>query len=190
MRLPVVQETVWYEGGLRFACTSCGNCCEADPSSYVAFSGREVVRLAGGLRAPVRQVMAEHFARVTEPFVPPSAGWMARFEDAIRRTWWVGVGWFQRWRGVKWFRWEGKYLLKMKALSPGRFVCPFLKQAGGGKRLCSIYEWRPGHCRTWPFWEENLETAEGWEELSKGCPGMNKGRGYGRAEFEAIRVSE
>lgn len=53
--------------------------------------------------------------------------------------------------------------------------CEFLRRREDGTAYCAVYEDRPRQCRTWPFWKENLESREAWEETAKGCPGMNKG---------------
>lgn len=48
--------------------------------------------------------------------------------------------------------------------------CIFLEN-----RRCTVYEVRPRQCRTWPFWESNVETPEDWEDTCKVCPGSGKG---------------
>ena len=58
MNLPVIpptaaderaaNEKVWYEQGLRFTCTTCGNCCTGGPG-YVWVTDEEVDRLAAHL---------------------------------------------------------------------------------------------------------------------------------------------
>jgi Fe-S-cluster containining protein len=50
------------------------------------------------------------------------------------------------------------------------YDCIFLAEG-----RCSIYPARPAQCRTYPFWEEILETAENWVEEAKYCPGIGKG---------------
>ncbi len=49
--------------------------------------------------------------------------------------------------------------------------CVFLD----AKRGCTIYRVRPAQCRTWPFWESNLETPEEWEKTCEVCPGSGRG---------------
>ena len=51
--------------------------------------------------------------------------------------------------------------------------CKFLD---GGSRRCTIYPVRPQQCRTWPFWNSNLESPETWEEVKRACPGAGKGQ--------------
>ena len=43
-------------------------------------------------------------------------------------------------------------------------------------RKCKVYKSRPTQCRTWPFWESNIETEEAWRNTSRQCPGCNRGR--------------
>jgi Fe-S-cluster containining protein len=68
--------------------------------------------------------------------------------------------------------------LHTRRLSGGRSLrekangdCVFYK-AGTG---CTIYPVRPRQCRTWPFWESNVHTAEAWTETCRICPGSGTG---------------
>ncbi len=45
----------------------------------------------------------------------------------------------------------------------------------GQKRGCTIYPVRPRQCRTWPFWNSNLESPETWQEIQLTCPGAGHG---------------
>jgi Fe-S-cluster containining protein len=55
---------------------------------------------------------------------------------------------------------------------------------------CSIYETRPRQCRTWPFWEENLD-ADVWnKDVAAFCPGVGRGRLYTAAEIESVALGE
>lgn len=49
--------------------------------------------------------------------------------------------------------------------------CVFFESGIG----CSIYPIRPRQCRTWPFWESNLNTAAAWERMQTACPGAGQG---------------
>jgi Fe-S-cluster containining protein len=46
--------------------------------------------------------------------------------------------------------------------------CVFLKD-----RKCQIYGVRPGQCRTFPWWIQNLKSPESWAEAAKECEGIN-----------------
>ncbi len=60
--------------------------------------------------------------------------------------------------------------------SPFGLDCVFLdRRSVPGKALCSIYEDRPGQCRTWPFWKSNLGSREHWNRAKRICPGMDHG---------------
>jgi Fe-S-cluster containining protein len=48
------------------------------------------------------------------------------------------------------------------------YDCVFLKD-----RRCQIYSARPLQCRTFPWWEENLETPASWKEVGRRCEGVN-----------------
>lgn len=51
---------------------------------------------------------------------------------------------------------------------PYSFDCVFLKGKG-----CTIYPVRPTQCRTFPWWPENLESEEDWQEASSYCEGIS-----------------
>ncbi len=60
--------------------------------------------------------------------------------------------------------------------------CIFLED---GNR-CGTYEARPGQCRTWPFWPENMKAKIWRREIASFCPGVGKGRLHTREEIEEI----
>jgi Fe-S-cluster containining protein len=45
----------------------------------------------------------------------------------------------------------------------------------GQTRRCTIYSARPIQCRTWPFWNSNLESPEAWQRAQATCPGIGCG---------------
>ena len=49
--------------------------------------------------------------------------------------------------------------------------CQFLDN-----KRCSIYNDRPTQCRTWPFWNENMNIKKWNKELLNFCPGIGKGK--------------
>jgi Fe-S-cluster containining protein len=62
---------------------------------------------------------------------------------------------------------RGKVTLREKANGD----CVFY-EAGRG---CTVYPVRPKQCRTWPFWESNLESPETWDRTVAVCPGSGEG---------------
>ena len=72
---------------------------------------------------------------------------------------------------------------------PATRDCIFLQEIGNEKR-CVIYPVRPNQCRTWPFWPENLQSIDKWNEACRKCPGINRGRFYSLDEIEKIKKSK
>lgn len=49
---------------------------------------------------------------------------------------------------------------------------------------CTVYAARPGQCRTFPFWRENM-SARAWNgPVARECEGVNRGRLWTPAEIE------
>jgi Fe-S-cluster containining protein len=65
--------------------------------------------------------------------------------------------------------------------------CEFLVQEAGGKRRCGIYAVRPVQCRTWPFWDSNLQSGRNWRDAARTCPGMNHGEHHPLPVIQAAR---
>ena len=59
--------------------------------------------------------------------------------------------------------------------------CVFFDDSVG----CLVYESRPTQCRTWPFWEHNLESKKDWDKVKERCPGSGKGQLYSVEEITA-----
>src|SRR5438874_1739586 len=57
--------------------------------------------------------------------------------------------------------------------------CVFFERGVG----CTIYPVRPAQCRTWPFWDSNLESPESWKRTQRGCPGSGRGELIGVEEI-------
>jgi uncharacterized protein len=57
MKLPVQQP--WYDGGLSFQCTQCGNCCTGGPG-YVWISPEELGRLAAFLNQEPKSIVKQY----------------------------------------------------------------------------------------------------------------------------------
>jgi Fe-S-cluster containining protein len=91
-----------------------------------------------------------------------------------------------------------KYSLAETRNSRGEHDCIFLKEEktppgkNGSvvytKRVCTIYNYRPLQCRTWPFWEGTLMSPQAWRNAAERCHGMNFGsRIFTREQIEALR---
>lgn len=79
----------------------------------------------------------------------------------------------------------GRWSLKERQ-TPHGLDCVFLdREIVRGKAVCRLYEARPTQCRTWPFWPENLESRETWDEAGLDCPGIDQGD---IIPIEAIRI--
>lgn len=57
-------------------------------------------------------------------------------------------------------------------------------------RHCLVYAARPIQCRTWPFWDSNLESKRTWKETCRICPGAGEGKLYSLAEIETARTKK
>lgn len=63
MRLPVVNNSVWFADGLDFQCTSCGNCCTGGPG-FIWISDDEIKRLAAYLKTSTSVVQQRYCRKV------------------------------------------------------------------------------------------------------------------------------
>lgn len=57
----------WYQGGLHFECTQCGNCCGGFPG-YVWVSPEELVRIAEHLKTTPEEFQAKYLEKVGRRF--------------------------------------------------------------------------------------------------------------------------
>jgi uncharacterized protein len=55
--------------------------------------------------------------------------------------------------------------------------CVFLdRESVPGRAVCGVYEHRPEQCRTWPFWPSIVASRKRWDDTSRTCPGIGRGR--------------
>ena len=68
MKLKVVPEVQpWYEDGLRFTCTQCGNCCTGGPG-YIWITPEELERLAAHLKLSAEETVRKYCRNVSGRF--------------------------------------------------------------------------------------------------------------------------
>ena len=60
-------------------------------------------------------------------------------------------------------------------------ACIFLE-----KHKCLIYPVRPGQCKTFPFWPQNLKSEKRWHIIMDECPGIGTGKAFSRNDIEEI----
>lgn len=57
---------------------------------------------------------------------------------------------------------------RIALLERANYDCIFLKD-----KKCQIYSVRPKQCRTFPWWKQNLQSEEDWQNAAKICEGIN-----------------
>ncbi|MCK5557422.1 MAG: YkgJ family cysteine cluster protein [Candidatus Hydrogenedentes bacterium] len=72
---------------------------------------------------------------------------------------------------------RGRTIIK---LLPDRY-CPFYRDG------CTIHEFKPLTCASWPFWDYVTDSEDSWNRAGKQCPGVRKGRVYSTEEIERLR---
>lgn len=118
---------LWYQNGLRFECTQCGNCCTGAPG-VVWVTDEEVQAIADDRGLSLGE-MRIHYTKLV--------GGRVSLREIVNGD------------------------------------CVFLDAE---TRKCTIYSARPAQCRTWPFWNSNLESPEDWSRAKRVCPGMDQGK--------------
>jgi len=76
---------------------------------------------------------------------------------------WVDIGFFKR----------------LSLIEKENNDCIFWSEAG-----CAVYKARPLQCRSYPFWAHVVENVQTWQEESKDCPGIGKGKKHSADEIE------
>ena len=63
---------------------------------------------------------------------------------------------------------DNRYALVERKMPNNEYACIFLKD-----KKCQVYKSRPQQCRTFPWWQENLNTEESWKLAADECEGIN-----------------
>jgi hypothetical protein len=104
------------------------------------------------------------FVWVTEPEIAAAARHLGLAPEEFRARHCRSVG--------------GRYTLR----ETRRYDCVMLEEG-----RCTIYPVRPLQCRTFPFWDENLETRGDWREAARACPGMDTGKLHAMKDIDKLR---
>lgn len=182
MNLPVVPakpaDKPWYENGLNFTCTTCGNCCTGGPG-FVFVEDNEIELAAKHLGIGVAEFRDRYCRQVGTRVSFKEVRQPSGLHDCIFLTEVAPKG-SAGTSAAETKPASGKKSAK-KELEPGQAV-PL------NRRVCAIYPVRPLQCRTWPFWPENMKSRAAWDRAAKGCPGMNRGgRHFTKDQAETIR---
>jgi len=70
-------------------------------------------------------------------------------------------------------------LKRLSLKEKSNFDCIFWESGG-----CSVYEYRPLQCRSYPFWSNFLDSRKSWDSLKPSCPGVNKGELHKKEEID------
>lgn len=54
-----------------------------------------------------------------------------------------------------------------------------------GPNGCTVYDLRPGQCRSYPFWPEIIESHKAWKRERQYCPGIDEGEHHDVETIEA-----
>lgn len=68
---------------------------------------------------------------------------------------------------------------RISLLEKSNMDCIFWEPSG-----CSIYDYRPFQCRSFPFWSNILNTPEDWAKAGETCPGIGKGNLHSKEAIE------
>lgn len=60
-------------------------------------------------------------------------------------------------------------------------ACVFLEN-----HRCLIYPKRPKQCRTFPFWQQNMNSIKNWEFTKQVCPGLGQGKRLSASQIGEI----
>lgn len=135
-------EEPWYKDGVRFKCTGCGKCCTG-PKGYIWISREEIEPLAKHLKMTPSSFIAKYT-------LEPSPEDLAHYpnKEALK----------------------SKLLLKEvpSKNSPKDYDCIFLSKEG----MCSIYNFRPKQCRTYPYWPDIMRSKRAWANEKRYCEGI------------------
>jgi len=63
---------------------------------------------------------------------------------------------------------------RLSLIEKSNYDCIFWEDG----KSCIVYPARPNQCRTFPFWQDNIESPADWEYIERTCPGSGQGKLY------------
>lgn len=64
---------------------------------------------------------------------------------------------------------DNRYALNEIKVKDDEYACVFLKD-----KKCTLYHNRPKQCRTFPWWQHNLNSPRSWQLAAGECEGINE----------------
>lgn len=158
MTSPDIKITKNLENGIRFSCQMCGDCCRGFNEGEVYLYKDDILRLANYLKLNNPEGLRK-FAKKYVKVINDSFFWKPP-EAQRGRTY--------RFKTLA-FRFTGE-----------DDHCHFLKD-----NMCSVHEYRPFQCRSFPHWNMLISNQRNFKDYTKKCKGLqnSKGRYYSREEI-------
>lgn len=138
------------ENGIEFSCQMCGKCCKGFDDGEVYLYKEDIVRLAGHLNMNTKsglKIFANKYIKV--------------IEDVF---YWEEPG-AQKGKNYKFLTLGFKF-------AGNDDHCHFLKD-----KLCSVHEFRPFQCRSFPFWQMMVSSKVNIEAYKNKCEGLQLSEG-------------
>ncbi|MFX0027926.1 MAG: YkgJ family cysteine cluster protein [Candidatus Hermodarchaeota archaeon] len=146
------------ENGVSFSCQMCGDCCRGFNEGEVYLYKEDILRLAKHLKLFGTEGLRK-FAKKYVKIINDSFFWKP--SEAQR-----GKTYRFKTLGFK-FTGENEH-------------CHFLKG-----NICTVHEYRPFQCRSFPFWQMMVSNQKNFINYTKKCKGLQilKGKYYSREEI-------
>ena len=133
--------------GFTFQCQQCGKCCSSETEGYIFMYMVDIVKISESLQIS-KEDFAKRYLSITKC---EYTIWDENLEDTIKTK-----------------------ILDVLVLNfEQNSDCVFLFTKDG-KKLCKVYQTRPGQCDLFPFWSMNMTSEENFRRTIKYCKGLQK----------------
>ncbi|MFX1374825.1 MAG: YkgJ family cysteine cluster protein [Promethearchaeota archaeon] len=146
------------ENGIKFSCQMCGDCCRGFNEGEVYLYKDDILRLTKYLNIEGREGL-RNFAKKYVKVINDSFFWKEPEAQRGKKYRFKTLG----------FRFTGE-----------DEHCHFLKD-----NICSVHDYRPFQCRSFPFWQMMVSNKKNFDSYTKKCKGLQllKGHYYSREEI-------